>query len=189
MSMRSLVRPSVFLAATTLAVAAGVAAPAHAAGHSPDGSRRAAGAQPAASFWDEMHNRNSGKCVDVKNDSSDAGAWIQQYHCDHTPASKFLFADLGNGYFEIEGQNSHKCIQPQNGWGGNGVPLYQWYCNAGDAQQWQLQAATAGSYRVANKATGMCIDVPGWSSDDWVTLQQWTCVAGAANQEFYLQGG
>ena len=145
--------------------------------------------RPFSSFYDEMHNRNSGKCVNVNHDRSDAGAPIQQYSCDHTPADKFLFVDLGNGYWEIEGQNSHECVAPENNWTGNGVPLVQWYCQGNDAQQWQLQPATNGSYRAVDKASGLCMTVPNWSSDDWLQLQQQYCWIGAANQEFYLLGG
>jgi hypothetical protein len=148
-----------------------------------------AGTAYASSFYDEMHNRDSGKCVNVAHDSGDNGASIQQYHCDNTPAAKFRFNDMGNGFFEIEGQNSHKCVQPHGGWIDNGVLLEQWDCWGSAAQQWQLQPTSGGAYRVVNMNSGMCIDVPYWSHDDWLQLQQWTCVPGAANQEFYLTGG
>jgi hypothetical protein len=148
-----------------------------------------AGTAQASSFYDEMHNRNSGKCVNVRYDSGENGAAIQQYHCDNTPAAKFRFNDMGNGFFEIEGQNSHKCILPWGAGTGDGVLLIQWDCWGYAWQQWQLQWTPGGAYRVVNRYSGKCIDVPYWSHDDWVQLQQWTCVAGAANQEFYLTGG
>jgi hypothetical protein len=187
--MHTRLRLSVLFSAAVVSAAVGLAPAAQAADRAGQTPQRAATVRPASSFYDELHNRNSGKCVNVQNGSPDAGVWIQQYHCDHTPADKFLFADLGNGYYEIEGQDSHKCVQPENGWYGNGVPLNQWYCTGSAAEQWQFQWATNGSYRLVNRSSGMCMDVPNWSSDDWVVLQQWTCAAGSANQEFYLLGG
>ncbi|QUQ71179.1 RICIN domain-containing protein [Kutzneria sp. CA-103260] len=185
--MKKRMRISCLLVAVAVLAFMGlIMAPSVGAAYGADVAQGQVRARVLGSFWAEMHNRNSGSCVDVRDDSYDAGAWIQQYHCHNHPAQKFFFADMGNGYYEIEGQHSHKCITPQGGWLDNGVPLLQWYCLGYDNQQWQFQSATGGSYRVVNKASGKCIDVPNWSSNDSVILQQWICSPGAANQEFYL---
>lgn len=145
----------------------------------------------ATEFYAEIHNRNSGKCVDVQYDSSASGAWIQQYHCDQTPAVKFLFADplipTNPKSFSIVGQDSNKCVQPLDPATYVGDPLVQEDCTISWAQQWWLRTTPDGSFQIVNVGSGMCIDVPNWSTDDWVVLQQWTCVPDAANQEFFLE--
>ena len=147
----------------------------------------------ATDFYAEIHNRNSGKCVNVQYDSSASGAWIQQYHCDHTPAVKFRIVDAliptTPRSYAIVGQSSNKCVQPLDPATYLGDPLVQEDCTLSWAQQWELRAATGGSFQIVNAYSGMCIDVPNWSTDDWVVLQQWTCVPDAANQEFFLENG
>src|SRR4051812_31340081 len=44
-------------------------------------------------FYAEVINRDTGKCMNLDHGSSDEGTKIQQYHCDRTPAAKFVFRD------------------------------------------------------------------------------------------------
>src|SRR3954453_438961 len=66
---------------------------------------------PAGSFYTEVINRDSNKCMNVRHGSSTMGEAIQEYHCDHTPAAKFLFRDIGadasgTEWYQVGNQNS-----------------------------------------------------------------------------------
>lgn len=146
---------------------------------------RAAGPGDGA-FYAEIHNVYTRECVNVRNNSTDAGAWIQQYRCDYTPADKFYFTAAGPaGFYEILGQNSHLCITPNGSDGHDGTPLVQWYCVGATSQLWKLIPAGAGSYELYNSAYGLCMTVPGWSYDAWLILQMKACNA-TANQDWNL---
>jgi hypothetical protein len=119
-----------------------------------------------------------GTCVNVRNDSTQAGAWIQEYPCDGTGASDFYFAASGtSGYYEIIGEHSNLCITPNGSNLHDGTPLVQWYCVGAQSQLWQLRPSTIpsayGSYEIYNPATGMCLTQP--DANDWTILQIQVC--------------
>jgi hypothetical protein len=142
----------------------------------PPVSARAAGPGDGA-FYAEIHNVYTGKCVNVRNNSTDANAWIQQYWCDHTPADKFYFTAAGAppGSYEILGQNSHLCITPRDSDGHDGTPLIQWYCTGDRSQLWVLDLIQGGGYMIYNLASGLCMSLPSPSYDDWLILQAKLC--------------
>jgi hypothetical protein len=137
-------------------------------------------------FYAEAINRFSGKCINVAHGSGDNGAWIQQYHCDRTPAAKFLFIQNGEGYYEVQNQGSHKCIDIEFGGGWLGARTQQFNCNGSATQQFALSELGNGYVKFVNRFSGRCIDVPNYSQADSVVLQLWNCVGGAENQEFRL---
>jgi hypothetical protein len=147
-----------------------------------------AGAAPGA-FYAEAINRNSGKCVNVAGGSSDNGAWIQQYHCDNTPAAKFLFLQNREGYYEISNQNSRKCIDIEYGWSHNGARTQQFNCNGSQTQQWRLVDLGNGYYNFVGRLSNRCLDVPWADTADRVVLNLWDCVAGTPEQQFRLNIG
>jgi hypothetical protein len=150
---------------------------------------------PSGSFWTEVINRDSGKCVNVRHGSSDSGAAIQEYHCDHTPAAKFLFRDMGEDpavreWYEIENQNSRYCVAPQQF---NSIPyrpdeLIQNFCTGHSTEQWTLAWQPNGFYRIINRETGLCISTR-WDRDDWTQLFEETCFPGSADQDWSLRLG
>jgi len=166
-----------------LALAAGVAIAALATITAP------ASAAPGA-FYAEVINRNSGKCVNLAGQSGDNGVWIQQYHCDNTPAAKFLFLQNSEGYYEISNQSSRKCVDIEFGGNWNGARTQQFNCNGSETQQWRLNELNNGYVTLINRHSGnKCLDVPFRSTDDRVVLQIWECFPGATEQEFRLNIG
>jgi len=149
---------------------------------------------PSGSFWTEITNRDSGKCLNVRHGSSDWGAAIQEYHCDHTPAAKFLLRDMGEDpavreWYQIENQGSRYCVGPQQ-WGSDPRPdnLIQEGCTADHSEQWTLAWQSNGSYRIINRETGRCISTQ-WNRDDWTQLVEETCHPGFADQDWWLRLG
>jgi hypothetical protein len=155
----------------------------------PASGARAAGPGDGA-FYAEIHSIYNGLCVNVAQNSTDAGVKIQQYHCDHTPADKFYFAAAGPpGYYEILGQDSNLCITPDPSQSlHDGAPLVQWYCTGATTQLWRPvpNSNGNGSYLLLNDAAGLCITDPGWSWDDWTQLQIHLCFHTNTNQEWAL---
>ncbi|MEU0883847.1 RICIN domain-containing protein [Lentzea sp. NPDC005914] len=147
-----------------------------------------ASAAPGA-FYAEAINRNSGKCVNLAGQSGDNGAWIQQYHCDHTPAAKFLFLQNRDGFYEISNQSSRKCIDIESGGWWNGARTQQFNCNGSLTQQWRLDDLGNGYYNFVSRYSNRCLDVPWASTDDRVILNIWDCVAGTGEQQFRLNIG
>lgn len=168
------------VAALTMAGAvAGLAAPASAAT-----TAKPSGAFAADSY--EVINRHSGKCVNVAHGSSSAGAWIQQFHCDGTGASRFLLFRNAAGYYEIQNESSAKCVDVENLGAYNGARTQQYFCNGSETQQWKQVSQDNGYFKLVNRFSGRCLDVPGGSQADWLILNVWDCVGNAPEQEFRL---
>lgn len=149
----------------------------------PASGAEAAGGLPN-DFYANVYNAYTRSCMNVRSDSTDAGAWIQGYYCDGTGASDFYFATAGSdGFYEILGEHSHLCITPKDNPAHDGTPLIQWYCVGAQSQLWKLVPAGAGSYELYNTAYGLCVTVP--DANLWTILQVKACNA-AANQDFYL---
>jgi hypothetical protein len=171
-------------AAVTLAAVV-TASPAH-AGPAPG--------TPSGSFYAEVVNRDSAKCMNVRHGSGDWGAAIQEYHCDHTPAAKFLFRDMGEDpavreWYQIENQNSRYCVGPQS-WGSDPRPdnLIQEGCTGTLSEHWTLAWEPNGYYRIINRETGRCISTQ-WDRNDWTQLVEETCVTGFADEDWQLRIG
>ncbi|HEV2375466.1 MAG TPA: RICIN domain-containing protein [Streptosporangiaceae bacterium] len=139
----------------------------------PPGAAEAANGLPG-NFYANIYNVTNAACVNVRNDSTQAGAWIQEYDCDGTGASDFYFATAGaDGLYQIRGEHSNLCITPNGSNPGDGTPLVQWYCVGARSQLWELLPSPAGSYEVYNYATGLCMTFP--DDNDWTIMQIQTC--------------
>jgi hypothetical protein len=147
---------------------------------------RAAGPGDAF-FYAEIHSNLNGLCVNVAENSTDAGVKIQQYHCDHTPADKFFFVAAGpGGFYEIRGQNSNLCITPDPYQSlHDGTPLVQWPCTGAATQFWQPGPQGNGNYVLYDDGSEKCMTVPNSSRDDWIQLQIQAC-NGNQNQDWSL---
>lgn len=135
-------------------------------------------------FYANIYNGYTRSCVNVRSDSTQAGAWIQEYWCDGTGASDFYFATTGvDGVYEILGEHSNLCITPNGSNPHDGTPLVQWYCVGAASQQWKLLPAGGGTFEFYNLATGLCLTEP--DGNGWTILQIKACYA-TPYQDFYL---
>jgi hypothetical protein len=181
------IRGFAIAAGLAMAMVGAAASPASAAGTA--GKTQAHSVRPLGAFYAEVINRNSGKCVNLAHQSGDNGAWIQQYHCDNTPAAKFLFTSNSDGYYEIQNQSSRKCVDIEYGGWWDGARTQQFNCNGSFTQQWKLNDLRNGYYSLINRYSSRCLDVPYASTDDSVVLNIWSCVGGHPEQEFRLNIG
>lgn len=135
-------------------------------------------------FYANIYNGYTRSCVNVRGDSTQAGAWIQEYWCDGTGASDFYLATTGtDGVYEILGEHSNLCITPNGANPHDGTPLVQWYCVGAQSQQWELLPAGGGTFEFYNLATGLCMTEP--DANGWTILQIKPCYA-TPYQDFYL---
>jgi hypothetical protein len=155
---------------------------------------------PSGSFYTELISVYTGNCLNVRHGSTDRMAIIQQYHCDHTPAAKFLFVWAGTDatgadYYKIQNQASHYCVQiAQNGYS---QPVLVWQLECGTTQtpfltdNWKLVPAPGG-YKVVNMAnwwpTALCLDT-GATADDWTPITFSTCGPLQWGQDWWLHLG
>ena len=104
----------------------------------------------------ELIARNSGKCVDIKNDSGSAGEQLQQWACANPIPSVQIWHKSGAGVgWNFTIQHTGMCMDDwESGWG-NGNKVDQWPCNNTDAQRWKLQSVEASPV-----ATSISIGAP-----------------------------
>jgi hypothetical protein len=135
-------------------------------------------------FYANVYSPYTYNCVNVRNDSTAAGAWIQGYNCDGTGASDFYFKTTGaDGVYQILGEHSHLCITPDGSNLHDGTPLVQWPCVGAQSQLWELLPAGGGTYELYNPATQLCLTQP---DDQWWTILQIRSCNATPFQDFYL---
>jgi hypothetical protein len=137
-------------------------------------------------FYANIYNPYNRTCVNVRNDSTQTLAWIQEYGCDGTGASDFYFATVGSdGVYELIGEHSNLCISPVLDLTTDPAQddLAQWYCTGEQQERWSLVPAGGGTYELYNLAYGECLTEP---NGNWWTILQLTACSGAPSQDFYL---
>ncbi|MEV4432006.1 RICIN domain-containing protein [Streptomyces sp. NPDC049585] len=90
-------------------------------------------------------NRNSGKCLEFENSSTDNGARAQQWDCNERLAGHWWRGvQMSNGKWAIENLNSRKVLEISNSSYANGAP----------AQQWSLSVTAPGQEWIWVKGAG-----------------------------------
>ena len=87
--------------------------------------------------------QHSGKCLDIKYDSTANGANVQQMGCDGAADQKWKVTSLGNGEYQLAAQHSGKCLDVADFSTQNGGNLQQWACGGGANQRFKLTTAGA----------------------------------------------
>ena len=141
------------------------------------------GAFPAGTYT--IENEFSGLCIDVTSRSTSAGAVIQQYACNGTPAQSFQVVNEGNGWYKIVNTNSQLPIDVQSDSSANGTAIQQYTDNGTEAQRFSISVTDSSdptAFSIMNEHSGSCLDDTNWSTTA-IHLQQWSCT-GATNQSF-----
>lgn len=131
--------------------------------------------------------KNSGKCLDVRGDSTDAGANIQQWSCTGDTNQQWLFIAAGDGSYEVQSVNSGMSLNVYGNSSSNGAPIIQWPYSGTPNENWRLQPTGNGYYTLVVESTGKCLDVTGGppATSDGIGIQQWHCWGGD-NQAWQL---
>lgn len=89
----------------------------------------------------EVKVLHSLKCVDVRGNSTDAGADIIQYYCHGENNQKWYFHDMGGNSYSIISKSSGLCIEAQSNPEGS-IEIIQNACNMNNLDQlWQVDVA------------------------------------------------
>ncbi len=131
--------------------------------------------------------KNSGKCLDVRDDSRSAGAVVQEWRCTGAENQRWFFIAARNGSYEVKSVNSSMSLNVDRDSRSNGAPIIQWPYSGAANEKWKLEPTGSGYYKLIVESTGKCLDVTGGPSatGDDVRIEQWTCWGGD-NQAWQL---
>ena len=133
----------------------------------------------------EVVARHSGKCLDVFDASTMAGANVIQWPCIGDFNQQWLIIPIGDGYYKFIARHSNKVLSIPGG-NANGAPAVQ-STEAGTApQQWRIVDVDSGYIRLISRPSGKSLEVNGGSSVDGTQVQQWDYF-GAAHQQWLLR--
>jgi hypothetical protein len=193
-------RTALSVGAVSLAVAAVVAAPAHAAtstgaitgygGKCVDVAAASSANGTAIQLYDcngssaqnwtvgtDGSLQALGKCMDVTAAGTANGTKVQLYDCNGSSAQNWTVGTDGSL------QSLGKCMDVTAAGTANGTKVQLYDCNGSNAQKW-----TVSNGGLVNTGSGRCLDATGPSSANGTRLQIWDC-SGGANQKWTLPSG
>ncbi|GAA2113583.1 glycoside hydrolase family 27 protein [Streptomyces synnematoformans] len=135
---------------------------------------RVTGGAPLAAETSRIRGTGSGRCLDVENSATAAGAAVVIWDC-HTAANQ-LWTTWAGGEIRVFGD---KCLDAENLGTANGTPVITWSCNGQDNQKWTL--AADGSIR--NVHAGLCLQPSDAATANGSRLVLWSC-GGQAHQRW-----
>jgi alpha-galactosidase len=135
---------------------------------------RVSGGSPLAATTSRLRGNGSGRCLDVDNASTTAGATVLIWDC-HTAANQ-LWTTWAGGEIRVFGD---KCLDAYDRGTVNGTRVITWPCNGQDNQKWTV--GSDGSIR--NVHAGLCLDVDRAGTTNGTPLVLWTC-NGQAGQKW-----
>jgi alpha-galactosidase len=135
---------------------------------------RVSGGSPVAATTSRLRGNASGRCLDVDNASTAAGATALIWDC-HTAANQ-LWTTWAGGEIRVFGD---KCLDAYDQGTVNGTRVITWPCNGQDNQKWTI--GSDGTIR--NGHAGLCLDANGSGTANGTPLVLWTC-NGQAGQKW-----
>ncbi len=132
--------------------------------------------------------RHSGKAIDVVNCGSSNGTNVNQWSWLNNNCQKWIFTDVGGGYYRISPSNAPNMALDLDGCSGSNsanIQLWTWLNN--DCQKWQLVDRGGGYYSIRSRASNKCMDISGVSTADGANVMQYTCYSSSYNQQFRFE--
>ena len=124
-----------------------------------------------------LHAVGAGKCLDVPNSTSAAGAQLQIWDCNGQPNQ--AWTHTSSNQLTVTAGGAQMCLDANGNGTSNGTKVVTWTCNGQANQQWQLNA----NGTVTGVQSGLCLDVTGKSTADGALVELWTC-NGQTNQQW-----
>ncbi|SET14321.1 glucuronoarabinoxylan endo-1,4-beta-xylanase [Nonomuraea wenchangensis] len=137
------------------------------------------------SAWYVLVNRNSGKALDVYNQSTADGGRITQWTRNNQNQQQWQFVDSGGGYYRLKSRHSGKVLDVSNWSTANGGAIVQWSDTNGANQQWRLADSPDGYIRLISRHSGKALEVQGASTADGANIVQYDDWSGT-NQQWQL---
>lgn len=126
-----------------------------------------------------IRNAVSQKCVDIQWGSTQAGAPVQQWACNGTPAQTFTILDDG----QLQAAVSQMCLTVAGDISADGALIEQRPCASEPSQIWTIGSDERASIVLA--ASDKCLDDPAGSRESGARLIVWGC-HGGANQAWVV---
>jgi galactose oxidase len=128
--------------------------------------------------------KGSGKCIQVRDESTASGAPIVQSICASDSTTWNLVPS--SAYFRVVASHSKGCLSVPEGAPSSGRSVVQDACSGSERQLWSLQAS-GPFHRLVAKATGSCLHVKDGSQDAGAGLVLGPC--GDADGALWMFGG
>ncbi|MEW2413754.1 RICIN domain-containing protein [Streptomyces sp. NPDC046866] len=128
-------------------------------------------------------NRNSGRCLEIDDNSGEDGARVQQWTCLGQAASQWQLHPAGSdGRVTIRSRrHPDMCLEVAHGGTRNGARVQMWGCVDGAGEQeW-----TIGDGVIRNHGTGKALEIADSDTEDGARAQQWD-YEGADSQVWYV---
>jgi hypothetical protein len=141
------------------------------------------GASASAVVFTLAVNSNSGKCLDVPENSTSNNQGIEQFTCN-TGGNQLWTRDfVSSGVTRIRNENSRKCLDVRDDSLNNNAVVVQNDCNTAFSQDWILLADPNGlGFQVVGRHSGKCLTVANSSLADKAGIVQFTCTTGRRSQ-------
>ncbi|MEU6861787.1 RICIN domain-containing protein [Streptomyces sp. NPDC046876] len=141
-------------------------------------------AASSESTYIHLVNRNSGRCLEIDDNSGEAGARVQQWACLGQEASQWHLHPSGPDGHQVQirsRRHPDMCLEVAHGGTRNGARVQTWGCVDGAAeQQWVI-----GDGVIRNHATGKALEIADSDTEDGARAQQWE-YEGADTQIWYV---
>jgi hypothetical protein len=118
----------------------------------------------------------SGRCLDVNNNTITNGIQAQLWDCSGGPNQAWTYTSRKQ--LVVYG---NKCLDANNSGTTNGTTVIVWDCNGQVNQQWNVNSD--GS--ITGVQSGLCVDASGNGTANGTKIILWSC-AGSANQHWTL---
>ncbi|MYS79181.1 RICIN domain-containing protein [Embleya scabrispora] len=120
-------------------------------------------------------NVNSGKCLEIRGDSTENGAAANQWECNGSNTQKWYFTLDSASPTTIVNANSGKCLEIRGDSMDNGAAANQWECNGSGTQYWWPDLFDSQSWTLTNANSFKCLEIRGDSTDNGAAANQWEC--------------
>ena len=124
---------------------------------------------PGAS-GDELVGAQSGRCVDVNNNTLINGTQMQLWDCSGGPNQTWVYT--ARKQLVVYG---NKCLDANHAGTTNGTAVIIWDCNGQANQQWNVNA----NGTIVGVQSGLCLDASGQGTANGTKLILWACGSGA----------
>ncbi|MBC7935140.1 MAG: Ig-like domain-containing protein [Rhizobacter sp.] len=131
-------------------------------------------------------SRNSGKGLDVADNSTSSGARLQQYDITNGGGSnqRWSFVSAGGNNYYIKVKSTQMCMAPSGSGSTDGEKVQQRTCGTGNEFKWTVTPIAGGFYKLTNVNSGKSLDVEGVSTSNGANIQVWADNGGGFNQQW-----
>jgi poly(3-hydroxybutyrate) depolymerase len=131
---------------------------------------------PPPSGNQEIVGQQSGRCLDINNNTTANGTQAQLWDCNGGSNQRFTYT--GAKQLVVYG---NKCLGVGQS-AGSGTPAAIWDCSGQADQQWNVNPDGT----ITAVQSGLCLDAVGQGTTNGTKVQLWSCTGGA-NQHWSLQ--